>query len=417
MQFKRKIILVVLFLLVLLVLMYIINEVIAFGKGVQADVYRNAEIPSEDSFKSGMNYQLMIDSENMRVLAMCREKALSQGTLLDSNQPSVQGKLTVGLSEYDVKVRLKGALKSHWKPKNRWSYRIVVKNGYCMENGLKVFSIQSGKMRGDLVEHYYHHYLEMMGLIHLKYANINFRMNDRFFKNYVIEEFFDTPLLEKSNRLEGPILKFVFDEYWSSLNWLDSNLTTKTILDRHERIYETAPIKCFNLKSNKSDKTLNEIGVAKLEGFRAGEYTTNDVFDVKLLANYFAVNTLFGSQHPAYLTNLRFYYNPTSNLLEPIGYDLEVVNDLKLANNERVDENYWPNKEAAPKFTAQLFMDTTLQREYAESLRFITDSIKIDDLNNVFANELYYYKKLNGKYHNDYLDLLKSNQAIIKSVN
>ena len=58
-----------------------------------------------------------------------------------------------------------------------------------------------------------------------------------------------------------------------------------------------------------------------LESFRLGSLETHEVFDVDKLAKYFAINTLMGSTHSSFWNNIRFYYDPITSRLEPIGYD------------------------------------------------------------------------------------------------
>ena len=64
--------------------------------------------------------------------------------------------------------------------------------------------------------------------------------------------------------------------------------------------------------------------ISLLEGFRRRELKTSDVFDVKQMAKYFAVADLCGAEHATRWHNVRFYYNPVTSRLEPIGFDADV---------------------------------------------------------------------------------------------
>ncbi|MFT6246627.1 MAG: spore coat protein CotH [Crocinitomicaceae bacterium] len=366
---------------------------------------------------SELSYKLDIDPSNFKVLEDCRLKAIKKGVLTDDNQPYVKGILTVNESKYDVKVKLKGALRSHWVDPVRWSFRVIIKDGVCLENGLKVFSIQSGTQRGNLVEVYYHHFLKSNGLIHMNYSNINFSLNGKFLNNYALEEFFDTPLLANNNKVEGPILKFVFDDYWESVDWMKPDLTVISIMETFDKTYHTAPLKSFKFKSGRKDnwRDLTNKAIEKLDEFRNGSVKARDVFDLKLMGKYFAVNTLFGSQHPAFATNIRFYYNPTTELIEPIGYDMEVIRDLTLANEKDRGANYWPNKVSLPLFTAQLFSDPEMQSSYMESLTEISEKSDPNKLAEVFKEEILFFKKLNANNFDDHIKMLQSNLVEIKS--
>ena len=364
-----------------------------------------------------MSYQLDISPQALETLEKCRLSAIERGVLADNNQTYVNATLKVNRSKYAVKVKLKGALKSHWTDPSRWSFRVVVKNGFCIENGLKVFSLQSGTQRGNLVEHYYHHFLKSHGLIYMKYENIDFSINGDTLPNYVIEEFFDSPMLANNNRTEGPILKYTYDEYWETVDWLNPDLTMLSIMEVFDQTYHSAPVKSFKFKSGRQGnwKTLSQEAIQKLDGFRNGTLKARDVFDFKLMGKYFAINSLFGSQHPAFVTNLRFYYNPKTKLIEPIGYDMELIRDLTLANEADRLPNYWPHKVSLPLFTAQLFSDPLVRGAYISGLQDIADHVSIDDLQETFKNEISFYKELEGSKFDDHLEILKSNLAEIRA--
>ena len=63
------------------------------------------------------------------------------------------------------------------------------------------------------------------------------------------------------------------------------------------------------------------IAVGLMRGFLKGELKAHDVFDVKLMGDFLAINDFWGEGHGLVWHNLRFYYNPISAKLEPIGFD------------------------------------------------------------------------------------------------
>ena len=57
--------------------------------------------------------------------------------------------------------------------------------------------------------------------------------------------------------------------------------------------------------------------------------TTSEVFDLNLLAKYFAIVDLVNAKHAAAWHNIRFYYDPFQSKLVPIGFDGD-TNELPL---------------------------------------------------------------------------------------
>ena len=58
-----------------------------------------------------------------------------------------------------------------------------------------------------------------------------------------------------------------------------------------------------------------------LNSFLNKNAEVKDVFDVDLLAKYFAISDLLSADHGYIWHNLRFYYNPVTGRLAPIGFD------------------------------------------------------------------------------------------------
>ena len=83
-------------------------------------------------------------------------------------------------------------------------------------------------------------------------------------------------------------------------------------------------IKDFNSRINNKVVGKNSqfyLASALLDEFLSGNLKTSDVFDLKLTAKYFAINDLLSASHSEIWHNLRFYFNPITGRLVPIGFD------------------------------------------------------------------------------------------------
>jgi len=328
--------------------------------------------------------KLSIEDNKLQTLEKCRVKAINKGVLLSKNQKYVDAKLRFKNQDYDVKIKLKGTLSGHWKDPVIWSFRVVMNDTSHIDNNMKIFSIQSRNQRGHYIDRYYHTVLNHFGVLNLTYRNINFELNNMNLGAYAIEEFFDAPILKRMDRPNGVILKFAYDDYWRNANFNDPQHCN----DTYEKTYLSSPIKAYKHNSNsysnwKKDK---KIASKSLKLFRAGKLRSRDVFDIDLMAKYFAINCLFGNRHPSFLTNLRFYYNPHNKLIEPIGYDMENIYHLKIEEDlEKINDpnksrslikNIFPDEVSnhGNKFFNQLFSDTLLQIAFKRNLKLVADS-------------------------------------------
>ena len=59
-----------------------------------------------------------------------------------------------------------------------------------------------------------------------------------------------------------------------------------------------------------------------LNNIKLGNFHINDHFDIDKWAKYFAIIDLTGAYHGSLSKSVKSYYNPTTGLFEPIGYDL-----------------------------------------------------------------------------------------------
>jgi hypothetical protein len=319
----------------------------------------------------------------------------SAGILISSEESYVPAKIRYEGEEVDVKLRLKGDLTDHLDG-NKWSFRIKVKGDDSLF-GMKTFSIQDPKARGHVKELIYHQALEIEEVLSLRYDFVEVIINGDNMGIYALEEHFGKELIEYNNRREGVIIKFNEDGMWGGV--IDSKDSISNYTDYFEYMDENylddfykSNIEPFNSKDITEDESLSrQFETAKnlLEYFRQGSLKTSEVFDVDLLAKYFAINTLMGTPHAAYWNNIRFYYNPINSKLEPIGYDA-----LAYESASKVMDDYFPNcfyNEDCPEiksFEELIFRDEIFFERYLEELERVSQKEYLDDLFSSLNDEI-----------------------------
>jgi hypothetical protein len=243
-----------------------------------------------------------------------RNEAISTGVLLTSSEDYVPAKIRFRDKTVRARIRLKGDWTEHLEG-FKWSFRISLKGGETLF-GMREFSIQHPKTRNFIYEWIFHQALRREEIIALQYDFIDVTLNRRNLGLYAIEEHFDKRLIENNGYREGPIIKFDEDLLWANRQ-RDFNLA-------HDQPYYASAIEVFQPKKIKSSKNLKELyntAYNLLERFRNGELPTCQVFDSEKMACYYALSDLLGAHHMAYYHNLRFYFNPITSKLEPIGFD------------------------------------------------------------------------------------------------
>lgn len=323
-----------------------------------------------DGYKSNPE-RIVIDIKNndFQKLAYKREVALATGILLSSDDDYVPAKIHHNNKTVNVELRLKGDWTDHLEGE-KWSFRIKVKGDDTLF-GMKVFSIQQPKTRNYINEWLFQKMLEREGIVAIRYDFIDVTINGKHKGIYALEEFFDKRLIEHNRFREGPIIRFN-----ENLKWLDQVAGTDYT---HGYYLLSSEIDAFQTNKIIEDPALyGEFLKAKdlLESFRNGSLKTSEVFDVDKLAKLMAISDLLGADHGTRWINQRFYYNPITSKLEPVGYDANAGNEIRslgLFGTSNLGSANEP-------FQSMVYKDPVFYEKYVQELERISQKSYLDDL-------------------------------------
>ena len=250
--------------------------------------------------------------------------AFRNGLLVSADDDWVKGSIIDGKeAKTKVSARLKGDWLDHLNS-NKLSFRIKTRQDAAW-NRMKVFSIHTPKARSFLREWLLHRLFEKEDILTPRYDFATVTLNGQPKGVYAVEEHFDKILLEYKHRREGPIIKFTEDGFWEGINrqlkqidGLDHDIE-QSVMEA-----ETADIKPFKETTTLKSPVLKkqfELAHNLLNQYRYGLKSASEVFDLDVLARYYAIGDLMGAYHGLSWHNQRFYYDPVSSRIEPIGYD------------------------------------------------------------------------------------------------
>ena len=250
-----------------------------------------------DELNLEMNFLNILKIEELRNKAILKNN-LSKDLRTKFNVKVINSK---NKNKFKGQIRLKGDRKIHWENKEYSSYRIELKkNKYIM--GMNKFSIQKPRVRNYIHEWIFHKMMGEENLINLKYKFIKLKINGKNLGLYTIEESFDKQLIERNKRRNGPIFGLDEDLSWARFEKPIFEIYNKKFWEKNENY------KLVNISS--------EI----LTNFF---YKKNNLesFDLEKWATFFALTDLLYTYHGAYPKSVKFYFNPVSNLIEPIPFD------------------------------------------------------------------------------------------------
>lgn len=267
---------------------------------------------------------------------------------------------------HKVKIRHKGLTFDH-RNTGKMSLRISVKDGKSLF-GMREFAIQHPVVRYFLMEWGYMDHLRTEGVLAPRYKYINVVLNGTQKGIFALEEHFSKELIESQGRREGVLLRF------------NSNLGEHTVARRMSRLifshFSTTEVGSFKSKRILKEETLKlqyQIAHQLLEDFRTGKKKTSEVFNIPITAKYLAVTEFWNACHSEMFGNIRFYYNPISSLLEPVGYDAEIPPSSLYGQSRLCTFNY-------SDFALELLADKKMALSFEKELRRILHPEYVENL-------------------------------------
>lgn len=267
------------------------------------------------------NIHIFVKEGEYNKLKQKRHEAIEQGMLISSDDSWVKGAIfpkDQKEAKINVKMRLKGDWTDHLMG-DKWSFRVSTQTDKSW-NRLKTFSLQNPSTRGYLLEWVLHEFFKYEDILTTRYEFVKMKLNHKDLGLYVCEEHFLKQLPEFSKKKEGPIIRFVESGFWEALL---SRYEFDADLDG-ELAVGSPDIKPFaEGKTFKTPVLAEQYKIAQklLYQYQYGLQPAASIFDIDLLAKYYAIMDITAGYHGIAWHNQRYYYNSVSGKLEPIGFD------------------------------------------------------------------------------------------------
>lgn len=334
-----------------------------------------------------------LDNKAVAKLEKKRNDALQLGILKTADDDWVKAKLNIDEEEAptEVKLRLKGDWTDHLKG-DYYSYRVQMPANRSW-NRLQTFSLQDPKTRYYLHEWLYHKALERVDVITPRYGFVLLKENTKPQVFYAYEEHFDKQIAEYKNRREGVIVKFAEDYLWDQ-RIRNPDVHLEGGFRNALSSAEVLPFK--EGKTTRDPKLSEQFNHANklMSAFRNQTAPVTEVFDVERLAKYFAVSDVFDANHGAVWHNMRFYYNPITRKLEPIGFDgFTEVGPFKFYDNLFFGEFKSSNNDDKNNLIYRyIFQDETFNNLYTSALLEYSKPDFLESLVETYRAEIYGYE-------------------------
>jgi hypothetical protein len=320
--------------------------------------------------------EVSISSKQLEKIINFRNEAFKNKIISSNEKEYVKSNIFFNDNKFKAKVRLKGDWSDHLLG-DKWSIRVKLQDNHHI-NGIRKFSLQNPLTRDFQGQFLINKMLNEFDIIAPRYSLVNASINGKNIGIMSILEHFSKELIESHRRKDSVIIKFDENDLWESR----INKSTYRVDSQYG-----ARITLFRKKKIKEDKQFSNYfnaAVGLMRGFLNGKLSADDVFDVELMGKFLAINDFWGESHGLIWHNLRYYYNPISTKLEPIGFDQMLYHNPVTLDNP---------------------IDTVVDGKYFSTIRS-NGFIKLVYLNTLkelranFSNKDYYkqYISLDNKY-------------------
>ena len=260
-----------------------------------------------------------INYKNFEKIKKIRQKALKNKYLLSEDSKWSSGKLTYNDQQNEIKIRLKGMLGDHWNHAYKWSFYVKIDDDNPSIFNLRRFTLQPPKTLDFLDEWLFMKALERENLISHRTKFVELIVNGNKYGLYTLQERSMKQLIENNKRREAPVINF------SNQERLVEHINNKKLgANKISNYFWRSQINPIQFKKSYKgtvqEKYLDK-AISLLESFRNKESKVDEVFDVDQMAKLMALRAIFGSTEFD-VDDMKFYYNPITNLLEPISKEV-----------------------------------------------------------------------------------------------
>ncbi|MCG8310725.1 MAG: CotH kinase family protein [Cytophagales bacterium] len=340
--------------------------------------------------------QLDIDVKfkNWQKIRYFRELALKTGGITVEMQEEIPARVRYNQKTYRVDLSLTGQTNEHTRHPYKWSLEVKVKDGEKIM-GMRKFALLFPRARGYLTDWIATKLLQSQNVVGIRNDFVNVNVNGKPQGLYYLEERWDKEILNNNGYPDGIIFKAI-----------DSG------------------IKVYGMKRVMEDQALSgqyNLVRKKWFGFLSGEIEATEIFDLNKFASLFVVSDIMGQKHAIFLSNMRFYFNPSTGLIEPIGREWgylrkETLSKTSLSIGKPDPDVVYHIQLHEDSILSKIFNSFTFEEQYIRQAEKLADNGYLDSVINLHKQELdLYLKKVYAQnpFYEFPLDLLYENQNFI----
>jgi hypothetical protein len=250
---------------------------------------------------------------------------LQTGVYIGDEEDFQLAEITLNGQIYPVRMRLQQGSTNQLGEQEKWNWEVALR-GEGELLGMRSFQLLDPAENNWLNQYAFGKALEREGILTSRYQFVRLYFNGEDVGIYALQEGMTVRLPLRQQLPAGVIVEFDSRPLWQGVRYFGGDETAAladpvTNLNATELIY--FQVDSFRIAAGANNTDLNEQAqeaLRLLRGLQTGELPASEVFDVDKYGRFLALSDLWGAIDGTSLVNLRYYFNPFTYRLEPIGY-------------------------------------------------------------------------------------------------
>jgi hypothetical protein len=223
-------------------------------------------------------------------------------------------------------MRLLEGPSNHLGVSDKWGFEVRTRQNQKLL-GTQRFYLSDPAANNWLSQWAFSQALKRDGILAADYHFVHLILNGDARGIYALQEGFASELLAANSRSEGVIVRFDTDLLWESIAHFQGDVQAvyaDSVANLSATDFQYFEVDAFRDAAIARDPNLSaqrERAIGLLRGLQTGELAASEVFDAEKYSHFLALVDLWGAIPATSLVNLRFYYNPTTDRLEPVGFN------------------------------------------------------------------------------------------------
>ncbi len=318
-----------------------------------------------------------------------RQRALQDGVFVPSDRDFVTATLRLDDSLIPVKLRLPAGPAERLGDDEKWSFEVRTRGEQRLFDMARFYLLDPAA-NNVLDQWAFARALERKGVLSARYCFVRLILNGDDWGVYALQEEAANELLAAQGRPPGVIVKFDAELLWKSMAHFQGDARAayadpSTNLSASDfQYFEVDAFRDAAISDDPLLSSYQEQAVGLLRALQSGALPPAAVFDLEKYGRFLALVDLWGATQATSLLNLRYYYDPTTARLEPVGFNANA-----LASDARLS-------------LAATYGDPSLQATYVEQALLLSQPEYLEQLQSELEPE---WQRLQGALEAEYPDL------------